>query len=124
MNSCPAQVEEDEEALAALAKDDEIEGAEGDEEEEADLEEGNGPSAAVGSADAVGDDADGPLTFKSLRARLRQAGQVGREDVARSRAEMQQLLEEYYKLDYEDHVGGVYTRFRCVEVAAEVLAVG
>ena len=32
--------------------------------------------------------------------------------LAKERAEVQRLLEEYYKLDYEDYVGGVKTRFR------------
>lgn len=105
-------MEEDEAELAALA-DEDAQGAE-DEADEV-LPEAEDDAAALDDADdAV--DADGPLTFKTLRARLRQAGQVGREDVARSRAEMQKLLEEYYKLDYEDHVGGVYTRFRCDRV--------
>ncbi len=34
------------------------------------------------------------------------------EAAARVRAEVQRLLEEYYKLNYEDVVGGVPTRFR------------
>ncbi|PSC75398.1 KRI1-like protein [Micractinium conductrix] len=38
------------------------------------------------------------------------------EAAARARAEVQRLLEEYYKLDYEDVVGGVPTRFRYKEV--------
>jgi hypothetical protein len=33
--------------------------------------------------------------------------------LAAERAEVQRLLEEYYKLDYEDYVGGIKTRFRC-----------
>ena len=102
------QVEEDEEALAALATDDEQEADNGHDADKA----VQGSSDGAGGSWAAPDDEDGPLTFKALRARLREAGQVGREDVARTRAEMQQLLEEYYKLDYEDHVGGVYTRFR------------
>lgn len=38
------------------------------------------------------------------------------EVVARQRADLQRLLEEYYKLDYEDNIGGVKTRFRYKEV--------
>lgn len=113
------QVEEDEEALAALATDDE--GEQEDDQLDGD-DEHEGSRGVTDGQGAPLDDEDGPLTFKALRARLRQAGQVGREDVARTRADMQQLLEEYYKLDYEDHVGGVYTRFRYggVEVVVEV----
>ena len=35
------------------------------------------------------------------------------EAAAHARAEVQRLLEEYFKLDYEDVVGGIPTRFRC-----------
>ncbi|GAB4820679.1 hypothetical protein N2152v2_007725 [Parachlorella kessleri] len=38
------------------------------------------------------------------------------EQLAKERAEVQRLLEEYYKLDYEDYVGGVKTRFRPARV--------
>ncbi|KAL4445294.1 hypothetical protein ABPG77_011119 [Micractinium sp. CCAP 211/92] len=38
------------------------------------------------------------------------------EAAARARAEVQRLLEEYFKLDYEDVVGGIPTRFRYKEV--------
>jgi protein KRI1 len=34
------------------------------------------------------------------------------EAAAAARAEVQRLLEEYFKLDYEDVVGGIPTRFR------------
>ncbi|KAG2501152.1 hypothetical protein HYH03_000967 [Edaphochlamys debaryana] len=36
--------------------------------------------------------------------------------LAAQRAQLQRLLEEYYRLDYEDSVGGVKTRFRYKEV--------
>jgi hypothetical protein len=40
------------------------------------------------------------------------------EAAAATRAEMQRLLEEYYRLDYEDVVGGIPTRFRWVGATA------
>ncbi len=143
------QVEEDEEELAALVKD-EIQGEEDDdnddnndnddllEEEEDHNDQTNTstkhkkhhpPTTTTTPKDTA--PPDGPLTFKSLRKRLRAEAQLagsaestgggdtdGAEHVARSRADVQKLLEEYYKLDYEDHVGGVYTRFRYKQVPA------
>ena len=41
-----------------------------------------------------------------------EGGGADPEAAAKARAEVQRLLEEYYKLDYEDVVGGVPTRFR------------
>ena len=38
--------------------------------------------------------------------------------LARRRAEVQQLLEEYYRLDYEDSIAGINTRFRYKAVSA------
>lgn len=41
------------------------------------------------------------------------------EDEERAKNEMKRLVEEYHKIDYEDHVGGMKTRFRYKEVEPE-----
>lgn len=46
-------------------------------------------------------------------------GEDGGEGAAAARADVKRLLEEYHRLDYEDHVGGIPTRFRYKEVAPE-----
>ncbi|KAL4428120.1 hypothetical protein ABPG75_002209 [Micractinium tetrahymenae] len=48
-----------------------------------------------------------------------EGGGADPEAAARARAEVQRLLEEYFKLDYEDVVGGIPTRFRYKEVQAD-----
>ncbi len=46
------------------------------------------------------------------------------EVLARQRAELQRLLEDYYKLDYEDDVAGIKTRFRYKEVRGRPVGAG
>ncbi|GIL45728.1 hypothetical protein Vafri_2894 [Volvox africanus] len=83
--------------------------------------------------DDGGDDGgdDGTVRFRTLQRKMKEVDALSEEaqggegtaapdseTVARQRAELQRLLEEYYKLDYEDNVGGIKTRFRYKEVPA------
>jgi len=43
----------------------------------------------------------------------------GKVDTASAKRDVKKLLDEYYKLDYEDYVGGVATRFRYRQVEPE-----
>ncbi|GIL71939.1 hypothetical protein Vretimale_611 [Volvox reticuliferus] len=74
---------------------------------------------------------DGMVRFRTLQRKIKEVdalheGPEGGEEAmapdseaaAQQRAELQRLLEEYYKLDYEDNVGGIKTRFRYKEVPA------
>ena len=75
--------------------------------EEMDLgdEEGDNIPDADPSARAQG--------FKAMHERLMGQGQEAAAAAsARSAAEVQQLLQQYNALEYEDHVGGVACRFR------------
>lgn len=60
------------------------------------------------------DPAEPPRGFSAVHARLMgpAGGQGAAEAAARSAAEIRALLEQYHALEYEDHVGGVATRFR------------
>ncbi|PNH07982.1 Protein KRI1 [Tetrabaena socialis] len=82
------------------------------------------------------DGEDQPPRFAALRKKLKEVDALGDEAEADEgagrggkagadpklhalqRAELQRLLEDYYKLDYEDSVGGVKTRFRYKAVPA------
>ncbi|GLC34476.1 hypothetical protein PLESTB_001257000 [Pleodorina starrii] len=84
--------------------------------------------------DSDGDDGDGGeggVRFRALQRKMKEVDALSEEPegddvgaapspeaVARQRAELQRLLEEYYKLDYEDNVAGIKTRFRYKEVPA------
>ena len=96
----------------------------------------------------AGGSAAGPSSFAALRSRLAAEGRLptagggdedeededdaeeeGGEDLdpevaAQARAEVQRLLEEYYRLDAEGHVGGMPTRFRYRAVPAEDFGLG
>ncbi|EFJ52328.1 hypothetical protein VOLCADRAFT_102989 [Volvox carteri f. nagariensis] len=76
-------------------------------------------------------DGDGTVRFRALQRKIKQVDKLSEEPegndhgaapdpevVAKQRAELQRLLEDYYKLDYEDVVGGIKTRFRYKEVPA------
>lgn len=63
-------------------------------------------------------------TFAALERRLKEAEAAagdaeGSEGAAAARSDLKRLLEEYHKLNYEDHVGGINTRFRYKEVEPE-----
>lgn len=64
-------------------------------------------------------------TFAALERRLKEAEAAGKDEdeegegAAAARSDLKRLLEEYHKLDYEDHVGGIPTRFRYKEVEPE-----
>ena len=55
-------------------------------------------------------------TFSKLQKTLPQSAS---DSASRSREDILRLLEEYYKLEYEDVVGGVPTRFRYRQVPAQ-----
>ncbi len=75
------------------------------------LKDDIGDHALVGEAEE-GDGEEG-------REKGGPAGEKASARLARQRAEVQKLLEEYYKLDYEDNIGGLKTRFRYREVPAQ-----
>jgi protein KRI1 len=66
------------------------------------------------------DDEDNTIsTFAALQKRLKQEEEEERQNGGGARSDIKRLLEEYHKLDYEDHVGGIPTRFRYKEVQPE-----
>ncbi|KXZ47073.1 hypothetical protein GPECTOR_38g310 [Gonium pectorale] len=110
-------------------------------QEDLDLLAGDGEDDGDGDdgEDSSGDEEGRPVRFNTLKKKLKELDAVSEEPeeeggegkkgkkgkarpdaeaLARQRAELQRLLEEYYKLDYEDNVGGIKTRFRYKEVPA------
>ncbi|MEW5312524.1 MAG: hypothetical protein WDW38_004154 [Sanguina aurantia] len=76
------------------------------------------PAKAEKQAEAVG--------WKALKRKMDEVDAAEAEPkratgdpavLARQRAELQRMLQEYYTLDYEDNVGGIKTRFRYKQVA-------
>jgi protein KRI1 len=102
----------------------------GDEEDEADIEHDElfaKELAAMAKYDEEDDDGGdnnngekAPATFAALQKRLKQEEeQDPSAGATAARSDIKRLLEEYHKLDYEDHVGGIPTRFRYKEVQPE-----
>jgi protein KRI1 len=98
---------------------------EGDDESEDDLEHDElfaKELAAMAKYDENDndDDEDNTIsTFAALQKRLKQEEEEERQNGGGARSDIKRLLEEYHKLDYEDHVGGIPTRFRYKEVQPE-----
>jgi protein KRI1 len=114
-------------AMAAAFGDDYY--GEGDESEE-DIEQDElfakelAAMAKYDEADEEDDDNNNPTTFAALQKRLKQEEEEERQNgtsagATAARSDIKRLLEEYHKLDYEDHVGGIPTRFRYKEVQPE-----
>ena len=62
----------------------------------------------------------GPPAAQATAAGTGAAPAAGRkasiEDLAEARVEVQRLVQDYYKLDFEDNIEGLKTRFRYKEV--------
>jgi protein KRI1 len=99
-----------------------------------------GLSDIEGSSDGEEEpgEGDNPQSFRALRKKLKEQqqqqlangvegdeeeGEEGKakrqEALTAGRSDLQRLLEEYYKLDYEDNIGGIPCRFKYREVSLE-----
>ena len=87
------------------------------EEDAGDLEGMEGEDEAESSGDDGGEPASGGFTAAKQRSRDVRANASGSE---RSDAMVQRLLEEYYKLDYEDNIAGMPTHFHYKQVLTRV----
>jgi protein KRI1 len=119
-------------------------GAEGEGDEDEELADAEFEAQLAAMAEYGTDDEGAAAgTFRAVHARVTAAAAGGEEGeggeaeeeeeeeggedeeeaggaaAAAARAEVSRLLEEYHRLDYEDHVGGVPTRFRYKEVAPD-----
>ena len=96
----------------------------GMDEEEEDMEDEifEKEFAVIADYDSDDDQAQAKETFAAaLEKKMRNAKAdpvSGKED-QESREDLKRLVEEYHKLDYEDFVGGIPTRFRYKEVEPE-----
>jgi protein KRI1 len=96
----------------------------GMDEEEEDMEDEifEKEFAVIADYDSDDDQAQAKETFAAaLEKKMRNANAdpvSGKED-QESREDLKRLVEEYHKLDYEDFVGGIPTRFRYKEVEPE-----
>ncbi|KAG7672609.1 hypothetical protein Ndes2526B_g08865 [Nannochloris sp. 'desiccata'] len=111
-------------AMAAAFGDDYY--GEGDEEDEEDIEHDTLFAKELAAMAKYEDDEDENdlSTFAALQRRLKQEEEEERQNgtsagATAARSDIKRLLEEYHKLDYEDHVGGIPTRFRYKEVQPE-----
>jgi protein KRI1 len=115
-------------AMSAAFNDDYY--GEGDEEDEEDIQHDElfaKELEAMAKYDDTNDNEDDNTlsTFAALQRRLKQEEEEEERQNGMSagataaRSDIKQLLEEYHKLDYEDHVGGIPTRFRYKEVQPE-----
>jgi hypothetical protein len=75
---------------------------------------GGGAAGAGEGARSEGEEEEDGAEEEEEEEEAEEAGGTGAAAAAATRAEVQRLLEEYYKLDYEDVVAGMPTRFRCV----------
>jgi len=115
-------------AMAAAFNDEYYdEGEEGDEEDIVHDELFAKELAAMAKYDDNDDDDEDENTlptFAALQRRLKQEEEEERRigssaGATAARSDIKLLLEEYHRLDYEDHVGGIPTRFRYKEVQPE-----
>jgi len=58
-------------------------------------------------------------TFASLVEKTKQSRDESGHEADAAKQDMKKLMEEYFKLDYEDYVGGVRTRFKYKQVQPE-----
>lgn len=107
----------------AAAFGDEYYGEEGDEDED-DLADELFEKELQDMAQYDSQDDEKGNTFAGLQRKLAAAERSITDDpddaaAVAVREELQKLVQEYHKLDYEDHVGGIPTRFRYKEVQPE-----
>lgn len=89
------------------------------EEELADEQDVELPAAQ--QQDNTQEQAAGAAGFAALRQKQKQQEQAAEaaQAAAEQRGQLQRLLEDYYKLDYEDMIGDVPCRFRYKQVKGE-----